>query len=91
MPWFSPATGNTERDERLLAAGSGFPSEFSLWLWHGEGQLPLSGFVRKTMAGGDMAYETGAVASHDIFLFKKLGQNSDEPAPGTENLGDQTI
>jgi hypothetical protein len=43
------------------------------------------------MAGGDMAYETGAVASHDIFFFKKLGQNSDEPAPGTENLGDQTI
>jgi hypothetical protein len=48
------------------------------------------GYVAKARVGGDVVYQTADVAGPGIF-FKKFGQNSDEPAPTTEDLGDQTI
>jgi hypothetical protein len=45
--------------------------------------------------GGDMVYQTGGVAGPNLFfnkvIVKKGDKSSDEPAPATENLGDQTI
>ena len=48
------------------------------------------GYVAKASVGGDVVYQTADVAGPGVF-FKKFRQNSDEPAPTTENLGDQTI
>jgi hypothetical protein len=48
------------------------------------------GYIAKARVGGDVVYQTGRSAGPCVF-FKKFGQNSDEPAPTTENLGDQTI
>jgi hypothetical protein len=48
------------------------------------------GFVARARVGGDVVYQTRGVAGPGVF-FKNFGPNSDEPAPTTENLGDQTI
>jgi hypothetical protein len=48
------------------------------------------GYAAKAGAVGTMVYEAGGVAGPNVF-FKKLGPNSGESAPTTENLGDQTI
>jgi hypothetical protein len=79
-----------EKIARKMAIPS-FPDSISGGA-NGAGQI---GYVAKPPAGGAMVYEAGGVAGPNVFfnkkMFKKMGQNSDEPTPTTENLGDETI
>jgi hypothetical protein len=48
------------------------------------------GYVAKGGVGDPAAYATGG-GSSNVFFYRRVGQDSGEPAPTTESLGDQTI
>jgi|SRR5271166_6065302 len=57
----------------------------------GPGGPPHIAFATKEEAGGNVMYQGGGEGGATVF-FRKFAQDSgDEPAPTTENLGDQTI